>query len=272
MTPARIFSEAIDFFKQIYYNRNVIHELTKRDFRSKYITNLLGMSWAIIEPLAMMLVLYVVFTYLRSSHPISQVPFALYLLTGLICYDFFNKTINSASKSIKDFSFLIRKVKFRIAILPMVKISSEVLIHFIILAIVMIILIFGKIPVTLAWIQVFYYLFASIVLLIGISWLTASLSLFVPDIKYIITIVMRVLFFFTPIFWSSDNVSGTFKIVLELNPLYYLVTGYRDSLLFNIPFWEKPEQTLIYWGVTFVFMALGIFTFKRLRPHFADVV
>jgi ABC-type polysaccharide/polyol phosphate export permease len=272
MTPARLFKEGIDLFRQIYYNRNVIYELTKRDFRSNYITNALGMTWAILEPLAMMLILYIVFTYLRAGKPISNIPFSLYLLTGLIIYDFFNKTINTATRSIKDFSFLIRKVKFRIAILPMVKISSEVLIHLIILGIVMVILLLSKVPLTIGWLQVFYYFFASIVLLIGISWFTASLSLFVPDIKYIITIFMRVLFFFTPIFWSSDKVTGKFKILLELNPLYYLVTGYRDSLLFNIPFWEKPEQTLIYWGVTFIFLILGIFTFKRLRPHFADVI
>lgn len=272
MTPARIFNEAIDLFKQIYYNRNVIYELTKRDFLSKYISNVLGMSWAIIEPLAMMVILYIVFTYLRAGSAVSEVPFAIFLLTGLIMYDFFNKTINSASKSIKDYSFLIRKVKFRIAVLPMVKISSEVLIHLIILAIVMVILLFSKIPISWSWFQVLYYLVAAIVMLIGISWFTASLSLFMPDIRYIITIVMRVLFFFTPIFWSADKVTGMFKIVLELNPLYYLVTGYRDSLLFHIPFWEKPEQTLIYWGVTFLFMVIGVFTFKRLRPHFADVV
>lgn len=272
MTAPRIFIEAIDFFKQIYFNRNVMYELTKRDFRSKYITNLLGMTWAILEPLAMMVILYIVFTYLRSSGPVSNVPFSLYLLTGLISYDFFNKTINSALKSIKDFSFLIRKVKFRIAVLPLVKISSEVLIHLIIIALVMIILLFKGIPVTLAWLQIFYYLFASIVLLIGISWFTASLSLFLPDLKYIITIVMRVLFFFTPIFWSADKVTGLFKTLLQLNPLYYLVTGYRDSLLYDIPFWEKPQQTLFFWGITALFMVLGVFTFKRLRPHFADVV
>jgi lipopolysaccharide transport system permease protein len=263
--------EGIDFIKQIYLNRFIIWELTKRDFRIQYVNNLFGLSWAILEPLAMMVILWFIFTYVRTGKSM-EVPFALFLLSGLVAYDFFNKTLNSATRSIKNFGFLINKVNFRAAIIPLVKIASEVLIHLIILGIVSIILLLNHIHFTFLWFQVFYYLFAMCALLTGITWFTSSISLFFPDINYIITIVMRVLFFFTPIFWEIKSIPAKILPFFRLNPLYYLVNGYRDSFLFNVPFWGHPQDTLFFWIVTASFFVLGVLVFKRLRPHFADAI
>jgi lipopolysaccharide transport system permease protein len=267
----KFFVEGLDFLKQIYLNRFIIWELTKRDFRIKYINNLFGLSWAILEPLAMMVILWFIFTYVRKGNS-TDVPFAVFLLTGLIAYDFFNKTLSSATRSIKNFGFLINKVNFRAAIIPLVKTASEVLIHLIILVIVSVIVILNHIPVTVYWLQVFYYLFAMCALLTGITWFTSSISLFFPDINYIITIVMRVLFFFTPIFWDARSISEQYLVYFRVNPLFYLVNGYRDSFLYRVPFWEHPMDTLYFWIITAFFFVLGVVVFKRLRPHFADAI
>lgn len=267
----KFFVEGKDFFRQIYLNRFIIAELTKRDFRIKYINNLFGLSWAILEPLAMMVILWFIFTYVRAGKS-TDVPFAVFLLTGLIAYDFFNKTLNSATRSIKSFGFLINKVNFRVAIIPLVKIASEVMIHMIILVIVAVIVLLNHIPLSFYWLQVFYYLFAMCALLTGIAWFTSSISLFFPDINYIITIVMRVLFFFTPIFWDARTLSEQYLNYFRINPLYYLVSGYRDSFLFHVPFWDHPMDTLYFWIITAFFFVLGVVVFKRLRPHFADAI
>ncbi len=267
----RIILEGVDFVKQIYLNRSIIWELTKRDFRIKYINNIFGLSWAILEPLAMMLILWFIFTYVRSGTTM-EIPFATYLITGIVAYDFFNKTLNSATRSFKSFGFLISKVNFRAALIPLVKIASEVMIHIIILVIVAVILVFNDIPVTLYWLQVFYYLFASCVLLIGVTWLTSSISLFFPDINYIVTIVMRVLFFFTPIFWDPRGMPNEFLIYFRFNPLFYIVDGYRESLIYQVPFWIHHQNTMYFWGMTLFFFVIGVFVFKRLRPHFADAI
>jgi len=269
---SRFFIEGVDFIKQIYMNRFVILELTKRDFRTKYVSNLFGLSWAILEPLAMMFILWFVFTFIRSGGRHSDVPFPLFLISGLVAYDYFNKTLNSATRSISAYGFLINKVNFRSAIIPLVKISSEFMLHMIILVIVAIILILNGMPVTLYWLQVFYYLFAMIFLLTGITWFTSSISLFFPDINYIITIVMRVMFFFTPIFWQAKDIPEKMAVYFRLNPLYYLINGYRDSFLYGKGFWLHPADTLYFWSIALVFMLLGVVVFKRLRPYFAEMV
>lgn len=267
----KIYNETVDFFRQIWLKRTLIYELTKRDFKVKYSANIFGFSWSVMEPVAMMVILWFVFTYLRTGTS-TTVPYSLFLLTGIIAYDFVNKSMNATVKSIKAYSFLIQKVNFRMAVIPIVKLFSEIFIHLIVLLIVVIIMIFSHLSFSFYWFQVFYYLFAAMVLLIGISWATSSIALFFPDISYIITIIMRLAFFFTPIFWSSENLTGKFAAYIRLNPLYYIVNGYRDSLLYHVGFWEKPGETIQYWAITFVFLVIGVSVFKRLRPHFADVI
>lgn len=271
MLLKKFFIEGLDFVRQIYLNRFIIWELTKRDFRTKYINNLFGLSWAILEPLAMMGVLWFIFTYVRTGKS-TDVPFAIFLLTGLVAYDFFNKTLNSSTRSIKNYGFLINKVNFRAAIIPLVKTASEVLIHLIILVIAAIIILLNHITPSWYWLQIFYYLFAMCALLTGITWFTSSISLFFPDINYIITIVMRVLFFFTPIFWQASSISPKILPFFRANPLYYLVNGYRDSFLYHVPFWEHRQDTIYFWAITGIFFILGVVVFKRLRPHFADAI
>jgi lipopolysaccharide transport system permease protein/teichoic acid transport system permease protein len=224
-----------------------------------------------MEPLAMMLVLWLIFTYFRSGRQMD-VPFSAYLLTGLIAYDFFNKGINISTRSIKSFSFILKKVNFRVALLPLVKISSEILIHSIVVVIVCIIIMVTGIKPSFYWFQVLYYLFAASIMLIGLAWFTSSIVLFFPDIQFVITITMRLLFFFTPIFWSLDMIPEEYAIYFKINPLYFVVSGYRDSLLYGIPFWERVNENIFFWGLTAIFMIIGVFTFKRLRPHFADVL
>jgi len=267
----RFFIEALDFARQIYLNRHLISELTKRDFKNKYIKNLLGLSWAILEPLAMVVILWFVFTFLRGSRS-GEYPFAIFMLTGLIAYDLFSNSLSFGTKSIQIYSFLLKQVNFRIAILPMVKIFSSVLMHLIILVIVLIILIASRIYPSLYWLQVFYYMIALVCLLVGVTWLTSSILLFFPDISNIISILVRILFFLTPIFYDISSFPETYAFIMKLNPLYYIVNGYRESFLYEIAFWSHPLLTIYYWGFTVVSILVGVVVFKRLRPHFADVI
>jgi ABC-type polysaccharide/polyol phosphate export permease len=79
-------------------------------------------------------------------------------------------------------------------------------------------------------------------------------------------------FFLTPIIWNIDQIPEKYHIILKLNPAYYFVEGYRNSLIYKIPFWEMKFETIYFWLFTFIFMFLGMIVFKRTKPHFADVL
>lgn len=272
MNLRRIFLEAVDFLQQMYLQRHTIFELAKRDFTSQYIKNYFGLAWAILDPLLLITVLYLVFGVRFGDRESSGVPFVIYLLTGYITYHFFASVLQQVTSSVSSYSFLLKKVNFRSATLPIVKLLSNLAMHFIILCIAFILLMINSFYPNLYWLQLIYYIFAVYMLLLGIAWLTSSVSLFFPDIKFIVGIISRVLFFLTPIFWNIDRLPENYAFLLKFNPLFYIVNGYRESLVYGGWFWQHPRLTLYYWCLTAVIMMVGIVVFRKLRPHFADVV
>lgn len=267
----QIVIEAIDFFYQLFLNRMLILNLSLRDFEKKYISNFFGFLWVILDPLAFILILYFVLGSRYGKTNPEEVPFIIYLITGYIAYDLFCGTMKSITSCIHDHSFLLKKINFRVAVLPIVTLLSHLMAHGIILAICMIILIFNQIYPVFFWFQVLYYIFALSVLLISLGWLTSSIFLFFPDISNIIGIITHAMLFLTPIFWNMLGLPLSNQLILKLNPLYYIVNGYRESLTNHQGFWTHPALTLYFWGFCMVTLVAGVIVFKKLRPHFADV-
>jgi ABC-type polysaccharide/polyol phosphate export permease len=272
MSPIQLVREALDFFYQIYLNRHLVMTLTRRDFEKKYIKNFFGMIWAIFDPFAFVTILYFVFGARYGKMDAMGVPFITYLLIGYISYDLFNISLQNLSKSVFDHAFILKKVSFRVAILPVVRMMSNLMIHGIILLFGMVVVLLYHVNPSWYWFQIFYYIFAISVFLIASAWFTSSVYLFFPDIENIIGIITRVMFFLTPIFWNIKGLDAKTGFILKLNPMYYITTGYRDSLLYHQGFWTHPTLTIYFWILCLTILVIGVLVFKKLRPHFADVV
>lgn len=264
--------EGLEFFGEVYERRKQIYDLTRRDFKDRYSGSFLGMMWAFLEPLAMMSIMWAVFNLGLKVKPSGDVPFVAYLFTGQVAYNFFSDAVGASANVIRAYSFLVKKVKFRIAILPIVKINSAIIIHTIFLGIVMGIIWANGVKPSLYWLQTVYYMFALIFLLLGLSWLFSALGVFVKDIANVIQIFITFGFWLTPIFWDQNMVPPEYQVYLCLNPMFYIVQGYRDSFLYHVPFWAHPVNTLYFWGVAWLALLSGILAFKKLRPHFADIL
>ncbi len=271
-TIIQFLKEVIDFFFQLYLNRNLIRTLSWRDFEKRYIRNFFGLLWAILDPLAFVVILYVVFGARYGNTTPGSVPFVAYLLTGYIAFDLFSVGLPGVTNSINENSFLLKKINFRVAILPIVAMLSDLMIHGIVLLVCIVVLMFNKVYPDFYWVQLVYYIFSLSVFLISLGWFTSSVSLFFPDIRNIINIITRIMFFLTPIFWKMEGVTINAQHLLKLNPLYYIVNGYRDSLLTHQGFWTHPMLTLYFWLLCLIAIVTGVIVFKKLRPHFADVV
>jgi lipopolysaccharide transport system permease protein/teichoic acid transport system permease protein len=264
--------EAVYFVREVYRRKFQLFELTKRDFRQRYIGSFLGLFWAFLEPLALILIMCFVFSFGFRSGGSDGVPFVIYLFTGMIAFNFFNDTISASSGVIRSYSFLIRKVNFSVSILPIVKIISALILHLIFILIVILILwIYGFRP-KIYWLQIFYYLAASLYFITALSWLLSALGVFIKDISHIVSIFLRFAFWLTPIFWKLEMLPEKYVNIIILNPVYYIVQGYRDSLIYGVPFWKNYVLGMYFWGLSTVFMIAGVIVFKRLMPHFADVL
>jgi ABC-type polysaccharide/polyol phosphate export permease len=269
---SKFFNSAYEFFALIIRQRELLLSLSHRDFENKYIKNVLGMVWAILDPLAFVTILYFVFGARFGDRMEMGVPYIAYLLCGYIAFGLFSDSLNNLTTVVKDHSFLLKKVNFSIAILPIMRLLTNLFVHFIVLAICMGVLLIINVSISVFWFQILYYILALSFFLIAAAWFTSSVYLFFPDIRNIISIITRVLFFTTPIFWTTEAFPSNVLFVLKLNPLFYIVNGYRNSLLYRQGFWESPWLTAYFWAFSFLVLLLGVVVFKKLRPHFADVV
>ena len=162
----------------------------------------------------------------------------------------------------------------RIDILPIVKILSAVFVHLFFLAFeVILYALYGYYP-DFYTLQVIYYSICLIVLVLGVTYLTSAVVVFFRDLNQVINIVLQVGIWATPIMWNIDtmDIGPVLKGILMLNPLYYIVQGYRDALIGKTAFWERPGLTAYFWGFTLAFLWIGTYVFKKLRMHFADVL
>jgi lipopolysaccharide transport system permease protein/teichoic acid transport system permease protein len=269
MQYVRIFNA---FITELISRRQIIVEMTKRDFRNKYLGSYLGMLWAFVHPTVYIAILWFVFSFAFKSQPVNNVPYVLWLATGIIPWFFFSDALSSATSSILDNSFLVKKMAFSIGILPLVKLISTLVIHLFFIVLIFLMFLVSGSPIPIHSVQVVYYLTAALVLLLGLSWLTSSVIIFLRDVGQLVAMALQFLFWGTPIFWSIKLLPQPLQPYFKLNPVVYIVEGYRDSLINRVWFWEHWLQTIYFWGVTIFLLVLGAVVFRRLRPHFADVL
>ena len=115
-------------------------------------------------------------------------------------------------------------------------------------------------------------MFSLMILLIGLSWIVSSLSVFFKDFSQIVNIILQIGFWLTPVFWNPKTMSPTVLKILKLNPMYYIVGGYRATLIDRTYFWSSPNLTLYFWVVTIIIFIFGASLYRRLRVHFADIL
>lgn len=260
------------FLKAIFQSRTLLWSLTKNDFKQKYIGNVLGVFWAFIQPTVMVAIFWFVFQVGFKSKPIDNFPFILWLVTGLFPWFFFAEGLSTGTNSVVANGFLVKKVVFRVSLLPMIPLLSALTIHiFFILFMFGMFLYYGYVP-EIYWIQIIYYVFATLVLLLGLSWLTSSIVVFFKDIGQFVAVVVQIGFWAAPILWHIKIVPEQYHWLIKLNPTFYIIEGYRNSMIYHKWFWEDITLTAYFWTVTMAIFILGGFTFKKLRPHFADVL
>lgn len=259
--------------KNMQTHLKIIMELAKNDFKTKYAGSYLGIFWAFIQPLMTICVYWFVFEIgFRSGNRPDGTPFILWLTCGMVPWFFFSESLITASNSFIEYSYLVKKVAFRIGFLPIVKIISSFFIHlFFLLFLILILFYFGYQP-ELIYLQAIYYLVCMMFLLLGISLIMSSLIVFMKDIGQVLGIIIQIGFWLIPIVWSPEIISDKFIKIFKLNPVYYLVEGYRDTFINHVWFWHRYNQTAYFWVISIVIFLIGSYLFKKLKPHFADVL
>lgn len=257
---------------EILRNRQLIFSLAKNDFKTKFAGSYLGIVWAFIQPIVTVLVYWFVFQVGFRSGKMEDVPFVLYLIAGIVPWFYFQDALSSGTGALIEYSYLVKKVVFKISILPMVKLISALFIHgFFVLFTVLLFSCYGYFP-DLCELQIVYYTFCMFVLALGLCYATSAIVVFFRDLSQIIAILLQVGVWMIPIMWDLNMIPAGCHWIFRLNPMYYVVSGYREAFYQKIWFWQHPERTIYFWAVALVLFGAGTAVFKRLKVHFADVL
>jgi len=260
----------ISYIKENY---KIYKKLLKNDFRARYTGSYLGVIWGFIQPIITILIYWLVFQFgLRSSSRPDGTPYIIWMIAGMIPWFFFSDAIGSVTNTFLDYSYMVKKLKFRISLLPLVKIGSSFIVHFIFILFSTVIFNFYGYTANWYYLQLVYYLAALLYLILGIGLLTSSLSVYLRDTGQIVGIFIQIGFWAIPIVWGPEVLHGMTEIILKLNPVYYIVQGYRETLLSGEGFWGHPVYALYYWGISTLIFILGLYTFRKLKINFADVL
>lgn len=263
--------------KDIWKNRNLIWTLAKNDFKERYAGSYLGAVWAMVQPVITIAMYYIVFDVIMGAGAqvgprATKMPYVLFLTAGLVPWFFFSEALTHGTSSLIRYTYLVKKVVFNVSILPFIKVVAAIFIHaFFICVMLVMACIYGYYP-SLYWLQIIYYSVCTFLLVLGLSYITSAVMVFFRDMAQIIGIVLQLGMWATPILWNIESIGPTAQMLVSINPLVYVVTGYRNAVCSSGVFWEDIPGTIYFWVFTIVFLFIGRRIFEKLKPHFADVL
>lgn len=268
-----LFISFLMFLWDAIRSRETIMRLALNDFKGRFASSYFGVVWAYVTPLVTMLVLWFVFQVGIRSENIGDHPFIVWFAPSYLLWAFFSETLAAGTNSIREYSFLVRKLNFRVSIVPLVKILSGCFVHLAFIGFLFFLNVLYGVPFSLYNLQILYYFFCCIFLLLGLCWLTSAITPFFSDMQSIVSILIQIGFWATPIVWNADNlINPLIANILKLNPMFYICRGYRDAMVDNVWFWERGFTNLSFWLTAMFFFVIGALVFNRLRSHFADVL
>lgn len=264
--------------KEQVENFYLIRRLSLYDLKSQHQNNYLGMAWEILNPLIQILIYWFVFSSIRRRPDISistgeDVPFIYWLLVAFVLWTFFYQSTIQGSKSIYSRLQLLSKMNFPMSVIPNIVIFSQFYIHVVLMIIAILIFNLGGYYINIYYIQLIYYVFATFCLLFAISLITSTLSTIIRDIHMFLNATLRMFLYLSPILWPvTEVISNQLVIILlKLNPLYYLIEGYRSALFGTEWFFINNWQySLYFWFLTVVLLVIGSLLHVKFRRHFID--
>lgn len=262
---------------ELWQNRRLIWKLSKNDFKKRYAGSYMGAVWALVQPVITVVMYYIVFDKIMHTgggglRDSGEVPFVLFLTAGLVPWFYFNEAWTNATNALREYDYLVKKVVFKISVLPIIKAIAATFIHvFFVIILLIVAAVYGYYPSVYS-IQLLYYSVCLFVFVLALSYTTCSVAVLFKDMTQIINIILQIGIWATPIMWNIEGLSDEWKIFFKLNPLVYIVNGYRDSIYGNRWFFEDFFSMMYFYIITAVLFGVGAVIFKRLKVHFADVL
>lgn len=259
----------------LWGKRSLIYQMIEREVISRYKGSVLGLLWSFISPVMLLAVYTLVFsgifkTKWTSIGSESTAQFALILFSGMIVHGLFSETLTRAPLIVLQNVNFVKKIVFPLEILPVVSLGCA-LFHAAVSTFVLLVgllLSSGSLPWTALYLPI--VMLPLIILTLGLSWILASLGVYLRDIAQPIGLVMTILLFASPIFYPVSAFPISFQSWLLLNPLTFIVEQFRDVVIFGAD--PNFAGLFIYLMISILFLLFGYGCFQKTRRGFANVL
>lgn len=267
---------AITVLKEQVKHFYLIRRLSKYETKSKNNNNFLGSFWEILNPLIQLLIYWFVFQSIRQQSNIEiingeEVPFVFWLISGFVVWIFFYKSTIEGSSSIYSRIQVLSKMNFPMSIVPSFVIFSNLYVHLIILTIAIVLLNIGGIFITIYYLQLLIVIPMTVFFIFGVSLITSTLSTIIRDVHQLLNAVLRMGLYLSPVLWEIGKLAEPISTIVKLNPLFYLIEGYRASLFgtewYFITHWQ---YTLYFLVISIGLFLIGAAIHMKFRRHFID--
>lgn len=255
----------------VWQYRHFVVSSIRNDFRLRFARSRLGAAWMVLQPLAQVAIFTLVLSRVlaaRLPRVESEHAYAIYLMAGMLGWSLFNEIVTRSVSVFIDNGSLLRKISFPRICLPLIVVGSSLLNNVLLLAAMLAIFaLVGHAPtVAILWLPVLTA--ATTALALGFGLLLGIVNVFVRDVGAAIGVVLQLLFWLTPVVYMPDVVPGAFQSVLALNPVYGLVKGYQDVILFGL----APDFAALVLPVVLALatLAVSLFLFRRAAPDLVD--
>ena len=258
-------------FKELFMYRELIFFLTWRDLKVRYKQTILGVAWAVIQPVMTMVVFSIFFGGLAKV-PSDGIPYPLFSIAGLLPWQLFENSIRNASKSLVSNRNMITKIYFPRIILPMSSVLACLVDFFVALPILIVMMIVYGYHVNLYILLIPYYILLTLITSFGVSLWFSALDVMYRDVGYIVPFVCQIWMYLTPIAYGSSMITDPkWNFVYNLNPMVGVVNGFRGAFL-GI-YTDMPIQSMIFsLLISLIILVGGLYFFRHMEKQFADLI
>lgn len=256
--------------KNIFKWHELLWQMVAREVKARYKQSILGYFWVILNPLAQMLVMSFAFSIILRipTNSAEHIPYSIFLFVALLPWNLFANSLSSACNSLVNSSSLITKVYFPRTILVLASIISKLVDFVFALSILVIYMLIYHMPITINILWVVPIFFIQQIFTIGLSLFLSAANLLYRDIQYLISLLLLLWMYATPVIYPADLVPEKYRIIFQLNPMAVIINAYRQTILGG----GQPNylSLLIALFLSLLILLLGFSYFKSREKIFAD--
>jgi lipopolysaccharide transport system permease protein len=256
--------------RELWRYRELLYFLTLRDIKVRYKQTALGAGWAILQPLATMLV-FSLFFRRAAGDPNSSVPYGLFVLAGLVPWMFFSNAITQAGQSVVGNYNLVTKIYFPRLLIPLGAAAAGLVDLAVAMAMLLVMMLWYGVAPGLAFLLVPLLTLGLVIAALGVGTLLSALTVAYRDFRYVVPFMVQLWMFATPSIYlqAGSEVSPRLGYVLPLNPVYGLIANFRQAMLGGS---LEVYSLAVSSAVSVLLLLGGCLYFRRVERDFADII